>query len=69
MKPKKALIKGSTKDRAAIRLFKSVAYYVKIHGGNVMVTGGVHIIRWPGERELNWTLGVKCTGLPPVKDE
>jgi hypothetical protein len=69
MKPRKTLIKGSAKDRAGERLLKSVAYYVKIHGGNVAVAGHVHVIKWPQDLEFNWTLGIKCTGSPPKAKE
>jgi hypothetical protein len=62
---KKRKAPTTAKDRASERLFKAVANYVKVYGGKVLVTGNVHIIKFPGDLKLNWTFGVRCTGLPP----
>lgn len=54
------------KERAALKLYKAVADYVKINGGTVLVAGGIQVIQFPEELKGNWSLAVKCTGVMPV---
>ena len=48
------------------RLYNAVAHYVKKNGGNVVVIGGIAIIRWPSESANQFWLSVKCTGTGPT---
>ena len=52
-------------DKATDNLYKAVANYVKLQGGNILVIGGVQVIDFPGSLKYNWTLGIPCTGTPP----
>ena len=67
MKKRKA--PTTVKDRASARLCKAAAHWAKVNGGSVLVAGHMHIIKWPGDREFNWTLGIKCTGRAPKASE
>jgi hypothetical protein len=44
------------------QLYRAVARYVASKGGSVLVTGGIQILRWPGDGVGNFAVGVKCTG-------
>ena len=51
-------------------LYKAVQKYVEANGGSVLVIGGVQLIQMPDSLKYNYTIGVKCTGVPPVfRDE
>lgn len=52
-------------EGVTMTLYHAAQAYVEAHGGSLAVCGGVQIQRWPGERPLNWTLAIKCTGRPP----
>ena len=56
-------------EKATDNLYKAVAEYVKVRGGEVAVAGGVKIIRSVIGLKYNWTLGVDCTGVPPIVSE
>lgn len=47
------------------QLYRAVIRYIESKGGSVLVIGGVQIQQWPGERELNFVLGVRCMGRKP----
>ena len=46
-------------------LYASVVNYVNKHGGSAVVVGGIQVQQWPGDGKLNYTVGVKCTGVKP----
>lgn len=52
-------------DRHVIRLYKAVANYVEHAGGKVVVSGGIEIQTWPGDRKYQFTVAIKCTGTKP----
>ena len=64
MKKKKPV--ETRKDRASMRLMKAAANWAKVNGGSVVVAGGIHTLRWPGDLKLNYTIGIKCTGIAPT---
>jgi len=65
---KKKKPKETRKDRASLRLCKAAANWAKVNGGSALVAGGIHTIQWPYDRKLNYTIGIKCTGIvPPPK--
>lgn len=47
------------------RLWKAVQNYVEKEGGKLVVIGDVQILKWPGDGQFNFTVGVKCTGRVP----
>jgi len=47
------------------QLYRAVIRYIESKGGSVLVIGGAQIQQWPGEREFNYVLGVRCTGRKP----
>ena len=53
-------------DRAVDNLYKAAAKYIELRGGSILVAGGVQVIKYPGSLKYNWTLGIPCTGNPPV---
>lgn len=55
-------------EKALDDLYKAAAKYVGLRGGNILVAGGVQIIKYPGDLKYKWTLGIPCTGQPPVGD-
>jgi hypothetical protein len=57
----------TVKGRATLRLLKAAAHWAKVNGGSAVVAGGIHTIKWPGERAFNYTIGIKCTGIAPTK--
>jgi hypothetical protein len=60
--------KETRKDRASLRLCKAAANWAKVYGGSAIVTGHIHTIKWPEDRKLNYTIGIRCTGIAPVAD-
>lgn len=52
-------------DRHVMRLYKAVANYVEKLGGNVVVACGVQIQLWPGDKNYDFTVAVKCIGTKP----
>lgn len=60
-----AKVKNSAAEREAVALYKAVARYVKFHGGIVVLSSGIQVQQWPGERAGNFVVGVKCTGRKP----
>ena len=46
-------------------LYAAVANYVNKNGGSAIVIGGIQIQEWPGAGKLNYTVGIKCTGIKP----
>jgi len=55
------------KDAAWEGLLRAVARYVKSKGGYVAVAGGISSIRRPGDLSNNFTIAIRCTGMPPVE--
>lgn len=53
-------------NRAVDNLYKAAAKYVELRGGSILVAGGVQVIKFPESLKYNWTLGIPCTGNPPV---
>ena len=48
-----------------MKLYKAIQEYVESRGGKVLVIGGVETIKWPDDREFNYTLGIRITGIKP----
>ena len=53
-------------DKSFDDLMIAVAKYVELRGGKALVAGSVQVIKFPGDLTYNWTLGIRCTGNPPV---
>lgn len=66
MKKKKPV--ETRKDRASTRLLKAAANWAKVNGGSVVVAGNVHTIKYPQDLKLNYTIGIRCTGIAPTSD-
>ena len=60
------MVKNKEKEKATDDLYEAVANYVKVHGGLVVVAGGVKIIQEPADLQYNWTIGIRCTGRCPT---
>jgi hypothetical protein len=54
-------------EKALDNLYKAAVKYVALCGGSISVAGGVKVIRFAGNLKYNWTLGISCTGNPPVE--
>lgn len=55
-------------DKIIDELFAAANRYVKFHGGNIVVAGGIQIQEWPGARPGQFVLGIKCFGRRPTAD-
>jgi hypothetical protein len=62
-------ITNKARGNAYIKLYKAVAAYVRAQGGLVIVVGGIQVQEWPGDREGQFTIAVKCTGVKPIYSE
>ena len=51
-------------DRETKKLYDAIQGYVESRGGKLLVIGVVQITRCP-DREMNWSVCVKCTGTAP----
>jgi hypothetical protein len=58
--------KETRKDRASLRLCHAAANWAKVNGGSVLVAGSIQTIKWPEDRKLNYTIGIRCTGIAPT---
>lgn len=47
------------------QLYAAAENYIATEGGKLVVIGDVQVIRFPGDPELNFTLGIRCTGRVP----
>lgn len=66
MKNKKPV--ETRKDRASMRLYKAAANWAKVNGGNVVVAGNIHTIKYPQDLKLNYMIGIRCTGIAPTSN-
>lgn len=57
------------KDRAERRLSEEVGRYVRLLGGNVVLTSGIEIQTWPGDRAMEFRVAIRCMGRKPVVPE
>lgn len=49
------------------RLIVAADNWVKAHGGSAVIMGPVSVMTFPGEREADYYVVVKCLGKRPVK--
>ena len=49
------------------RLLKAAVNYIEKNGGTAVVVGGIEIQKWPEDRDFNYRLAIKITGLRPDK--
>ncbi len=57
------------REKATDNLYKAAGKYVELHGGKIIIAGGVQVIRFPDSKKYTWTLGIICTGKPPIPAE
>jgi len=58
--------KQSTLSKDVDSLYKAVEHYVKQHGGNLIVIGGIEIQEWPGDVTGKFKVAISCLGKKPV---
>jgi hypothetical protein len=46
-------------------LYSAIDRYVTLHGGKVIVIGGIEVHQWPDDRKMNFRISVRCTGKKP----
>ncbi len=54
------------KPDETIALYDAVAAFVKAKGGNVLVIGGIQMLKWPDDRQHNFMIAVRITGIEPT---
>jgi hypothetical protein len=53
-------------EKATIEaMYRAVQKYVEMRGGTVIVASGPDVMQWASDRKLNYTIAVRCTGVPP----
>jgi hypothetical protein len=62
-------ITNKARSNAYIKLYKAVADYVRAQGGCLIAASGIQVQEWPGDREGQFTIAVKCTGVKPTYSE
>lgn len=53
-------------EKSRIRLLDSIARYIEIHGGKVLIIGGISIFS-SKTLKYNHSISINFTGLPPIK--
>jgi hypothetical protein len=52
------------------RLLYAVGHWLESVGGSAAVAGGISVQRWPEDRDMQFTVAVKCLGrVPTVKTD
>jgi hypothetical protein len=51
---------------SGVNLLKAAGDWVRAHGGDVIVAGGIQVQRWPEDPEFTFRIAVRCTGKQPV---
>jgi hypothetical protein len=46
-------------------IYDAVQRYIKFHGGDVVVIGGLEIQQWPLEPEAKFRVAIQCLGRKP----
>jgi len=64
-KPTRESAREKSKQKIVKRLYDSVAAYVKICDGSVVVIGGIRIEQWPEDLPASFHVAIKCTGKLP----
>jgi len=62
---KKKMSHKKKQDTVTDNLMKSVKAFIETRGGKVIVFGPIQIMKWPTDREEQYTLTIKCSGLKP----
>lgn len=52
-------------DSTSGPLYRAVHSYVKKHGGDIVVIGGIQIQEWPQDNKGVFHISVKCLGRKP----
>ena len=50
-------------------LYDAAIAFIEARGGKVVVIGGVSVIELPGDKKFNYVLGVRVTGVRPIKQD
>lgn len=53
------------KNDPAHNLQAAATHWIKAHGGNAIVIGGIEVQQWPGDGEFNYRVAVRVTGKKP----
>lgn len=61
------MAKPTKQDTATNALHKALARFTDAHGGNLLISGPIVIVR--GHRALNFDVIISCTGRPPEKKD
>ncbi len=56
------------KDDPAHNLLAATQHWIKANGGNVLVIGGIGLMKEPFD-DLRYKIVVNCSGRPPLKQE
>lgn len=46
-------------------IYDAVKRYVELHGGKLVVIGGLEIQQWPTDPPMTFRVAVRCTGKKP----
>lgn len=55
------------KDDPDHNLLAAAQHWIRAHGGEVAVIGGMEVQSWPGDLPNNFRVAIHCLGRQPVK--
>lgn len=61
---KKNPLRGCSPD--VQQLYRAIQNYVEVHGGKLIVVGGIQVQEWPNDGMGKFEIAVKCLGRKPV---
>lgn len=56
---------SDTKENDTMELYAAVQKYIENRGGKVLIIGGVSIIQFPDDPQMNYSIAIKITGRKP----